>query len=95
MKDITCANCGHLLYRVSMRKYEHYTRFYRPAFFPYTTIKCHAGECECRKPEGPKPEVTLKRSDGDNYTIVTPDVSIELEMDEMIELGRQMRREGF
>ena len=59
MMEHRCSNCSHMLYEVQPGAYEHYTRFYRPAHMPYTTIRCYASslingemqECRCCKPE--------------------------------------------
>lgn len=60
-----CKNCGHRIY-YQYDKWEHFTRYYKPHGYPYTTIKCHAnvtdpdwaqkqgGPTTCRC-ESPKP----------------------------------------
>ena len=51
MPEVHCRNCGHLLYLVQFGHYEHFTRYYRPWGFPYTTVRCHAPRCSCTDPQ--------------------------------------------
>jgi len=52
--EAVCKNCGHAVYwqiTSTPSRWEHHTRKYKPYGFPYSTIKCYAGNCECENPE--------------------------------------------
>lgn len=45
-----CKNCRHYLW-FHAGNWEHYTRYYISHGMPYSTIKCHAKDCDCKNPE--------------------------------------------
>lgn len=77
---MSCKNCGHELWRLSDGTWEHYTRFYKPTGYPYSTKRCYVNHktnvlphdegCSCENPEPDNFTLKFIKSSQNNSTVM-------------------------